>query len=312
MCSEQPELNVPSGHCSGPDMAIRALVTGEKKARLAFLPTLVLGILAGVYIGFGGNVFTIAKDTPGLPFGVQQLLCGLMFSLGLILVVIGGAELFTGNTLISMAWLSGRVTTRQLLRNWAIVYLGNLIGSLILVWLVYGAAQYLMDDKHLGEMAVKIAATKCSLPFMVVLYRGILCNALVCLAVWLCYSCSSTTDKILAIIFPITAFIAGGFEHCVANMYLIPMGMAIKAAGLGAADPNIAKLTMSGFIGNLIPSTIGNIIGGAIMVGGVYWVAYVLPHKDLPTGRLGASPRRRHRDAAAAHRPHANTDDAEQ
>lgn len=301
MDSADRECSIPTGHCAGPDMAVRALSTGEKKAQLAFMPTMLLGIMAGVYIGFGSNLFTIMQTDSQLGFGPQQLLSALAFCLGLILVVIGGAELFTGNTLIVMAWLSGRVSTRELLRNWSIVYVGNLAGSLLLVWLVFLSAQYLMGDQAVGQTAVRIAAAKCSMPFGVVLARGILCNALVCLAIWMCYSACSTTDKVLAVLFPVTAFVAGGFEHCVANMYLIPIGLAIKASAAVnlTGVPGLEDLTTLGFVvRNLIPSTLGNIIGGAVMVGGTYWAAYVLP---TLTEQRRSSPRR-HR-AGEAHPP---------
>lgn len=273
--------------CGGPEIAARALAGGESKAKLAFIPTLVLGIMAGAYIAFAGNFCTLAKTGEGVPFAVQQLLGGLTFCLGLILVVVGGAELFTGNTLIVMAWLSRRVSTGALLRNWAIVYLGNLIGSLILVWLVVAAGQDALGGGAYGEAAVKIAAAKCSLTFGEVFARGILCNALVCLAVWMCLGACNNTDRILAILFPITAFVACGFEHCVANMYLIPLGIAFKS--LVPVAPEMADvLTVSGFIvKNLIPATLGNIVGGAVAVGGVYWVAYCLP-EDSPLRQIGA------------------------
>ncbi len=292
MGDDRREVATPASHCAGPEMAQRALASGEAKARLPLVPTLVLGIMAGAYIGLGANFFTIVKTANPLGFGVVQVLGGLAFSLGLILVVVGGAELFTGNNLIVMAWLSGRVSTPELLRNWAIVYVGNFIGSLALVWLVVLSAQYVLADQAVGATAVKIAAAKCQMPFSVVVARGILCNLLVCLAVWLCYSACSTTDKILAIVFPITAFIAGGFEHCVANMYLIPLGLALNGAVGTAVEPS---LTVVAFIfKNLIPATIGNIIGGAIMVGAVYWVAYVMPHTAVPRPELRR--RRRERD----------------
>jgi formate/nitrite transporter len=258
-------------------MAQRALATGEAKALLGALPTLVLAVLAGVYIGLGANFFTIVKTGNQIGFGLQQLLGGMAFSLGLILVVVGGAELFTGNTLLVMAWLSGRLRFIQVLRNWALVYAGNFVGSVLLVWLVLAAGQHTLADGAVGQTAVKIAAAKCQLPFSVVFARGVLCNALVCLAVWLCYSACSTTDKIVAIMLPITAFVAGGFEHCVANMCFIPLGIAL--CGPLPVDGAVAGvLTWGNFISaNLIPSTLGNIVGGAVMVGGLYWVAYVLP-----------------------------------
>lgn len=278
MAVEAPRETPPPRFCAGPEMALRALDSGETKAGVPFLPTLFLALLAGIYIGLGANFYEIAKTGNQLGFGVQQILGGVCFSLGLILVGVGGAELFTGNTLIVMAWFSGRVSGRALLRNWAIVYLGNLLGSLLLVALVVASEQYTLADGAVGMTAVKIAATKCQLPFTVVLARGVLCNALVCLAVWLCYSACSTTDKVMAILFPITGFVACGFEHCVANMYFIPLGMALKSLVPGVDLATSSSLTLWAFlVGNLLPATLGNILGGALMVGGVYWVAYILP-----------------------------------
>jgi formate transporter len=277
MSSESSATGRQMGSCAGPEMAQRALATGESKARLPALPTLVLAILAGVYIGFGANFFTIVKTGNQIGFGLQQLLGGIAFSLGLVLVVVGGAELFTGNTLIVMAWFSGRVGFVRLLRNWVIVYAGNFIGSLLLVWIVMQAGQYTLADGALGQTAVKVAAAKCQLPFSVVFARGVLCNALVCLAVWLCYSACSTADKIAAIILPISAFVAGGFEHCVANMYFVPLAIAL-CTHVPVDAATAAALTWPNFLAaNLLPSTLGNIVGGAVMVGDLYWVAYILP-----------------------------------
>jgi len=266
---------------AGPEMARRALSSGEAKARLEFLPTLLLGILAGAYIAFAADFFTVVSANNGaLGFGVGRLLGGLAFCLGLILVVVGGAELFTGNTLIIMAWLHHRVSTGRLLRNWAIVYLGNLLGSLTVVGLVFATQQYKMSNGAVGALAVQVAVGKVSLPWIAVFASGIMCNALVCLAIWLCYSARSTTDRILSILFPITAFVACGFEHCVANMYFIPAGLllTLDPGVLAAYGKPVTQLTWSNFlVCNLIPATLGNIVGGAVMVGAVYWVAYLLP-----------------------------------
>jgi len=278
MSAQDPHLPMPGGHCGGPEIAVRALASGEAKAKLPFTPTLILGIMAGVYIGLGANFFTLVKTGVSLGFGLDQLIGGICFCLGLILVVVGGAELFTGNNLIAMAWFSRRVSTKALLRNWGIVYVGNFVGSLLLVGLIVISAQHSMAEGEVGLKAISIAIAKCRLSWSAVLVRGILCNALVCLAVWLCFSACSTTDKILAIIFPISAFVACGFEHCVANMYLVPMGIALKSVIPNAMPGGIEALTWGHFIvRNLIPSTIGNIIGGSVVVGGMYWVAYILP-----------------------------------
>ncbi|MDI9582654.1 MAG: formate/nitrite transporter family protein [Acidobacteriota bacterium] len=289
MCSNDPVSPVPTP-CGGPELAARALKSGEAKAKLGFIPTLVLGIMAGVYIGFAANFFTIMKTGNTLPFGVQQSLGGLCFCLGLILVVVGGAELFTGNTLITMAWLSGRVRSTSMLRNWAIVYAGNLIGSIVLVYLVVASGQDALSGGDVGETAMKIAAAKCSLTWGEVFFRGILCNALVCLAVWLCYGACTNTDRIIAILFPITAFVACGFEHCVANMYFIPLGLALKSTADSVPDGVADVLTVSNFVfANLVPSTLGNIIGGSLVVGGAYWVSYLLPEAPAFRGSAARS-----------------------
>lgn len=267
------------------EMACKARSIGVAKANLDFLSTLMLSILAGAFIALGACFYTTATTgiTGGL--GVTRILGGLSFSLGLILVVVAGAELFTGNALVVMAFVCGRVSFAKLMRNWAIVYLGNLIGSLATAALVYYAWQWKMGGNAVGVSAYNIAGAKLSLPWMTAFCSGTLCNGLVCLAVWLCYSARSTTDKILSIIFPITAFVAMGFEHSVANMYLIPYGIMLSktpafmgadgvAHAIGKYSPSI--FNPPDFItGNLIPVTLGNIFGGAIMVGLAYWVIYL-------------------------------------
>ena len=222
----------------------------------------------------------------GLPYGVTRLLTGLVFCLGLILVIVGGAELFTGNNLIVMAWASGKVTGRALLRNWVIVYTGNFLGSLATAVLMFYSRQYTFGSDSVGITALKIAVAKCDLGFVQAIALGILCNALVCLAVWLTYSARTTIDKIVSIIFPITAFVAAGFEHSVANMYFIPYALLVKGldpaylAKVGDRVPDLAALTWNAFfIKNLIPVTIGNIIGGAIFVAAIYWVIFLREKK---------------------------------
>jgi formate/nitrite transporter len=217
---------------------------------------------------------------------VARLLGGLVFSLGLILVIVGGAELFTGNNLIVMAWAGGRVTTTQLLRNWVIVYAGNFVGSLLTAVMMFWSKQYTFGNGAIGQNVLAIANGKVNLEFMQALVLGIFCNALVCLAVWLCIGARSATDKILAIIFPIAAFVAAGFEHSVANMYFIPVGLFVKTGAdaafwgqIGKTAADYASLTWGNFlINNLLPVTIGNIIGGSVMVGLVYWFIYLRPN----------------------------------
>jgi formate transporter len=267
------------------DMARKAEELGVKKAQMPFASLSVLSMLAGAFIAFGA-VFstTVAAGASGhMPFGVTRLLVGFVFSLGLILVVVGGAELFTGNNLIVMAWASGKVGTAQVLRNWLIVYVGNLVGACAIAWLVYQSGYHRLGEGLVGFAALAIAQAKCNLPFSEALARGVLCNVLVCLAVWLTYSGRSTTDKVLSVVPPITAFVACGFEHSIANMYFIPVALMIKARAaesfwqqLGKPAGDFPQLTWQNFfVSNLLPVTLGNIIGGAMLVGLVYWFVYL-------------------------------------
>jgi formate/nitrite transporter len=247
---------------------------------MSTVPLLALAVLAGAFIALGAIFSTaVTAGTGDLAFGVVRLLAGVTFSLGLILVVVAGAELFTGNNLIVMAWASRRVSTALLLRNWALVFAGNFAGALATVAIVYVARQYRFGDGAIGEQALAIATTKTQLGFVQAVALGALCNALVCLAVWLSYSARSTTDKILAVLVPISAFVAAGFEHSVANMYFIPMGLVVRqdtswlhANGI-EVDPGLTWQAF--FVDNLLPVTIGNVIGGALMVGAVYWLVYL-------------------------------------
>jgi formate/nitrite transporter len=267
-----------------PEMAERMENVGVKKVRLDFWSMFALAVLAGAFIGLGAEFSTLVITDSGLGFGVNRLLGGLVFSLGLVLVVIAGAELFTGNNLIAMAWVSGKLTLGQVMRNWIIVYFGNLVGSLLTVMLVYLTRQWTFANYHVGVTALNIANAKVNLSFAEGLARGILCNALVCLAVWLCLSGRSVTDKILAIVFPITAFVASGFEHSIANMYFIPMGLLLKGepqvvAAAGRVAGDLVNLNLQGFVGNLISVTTGNIFGGGFMVAVVYWFIYRRPQE---------------------------------
>ena len=267
-----------------PGMAKRAEQIGRKKANMPTSTTFVLAVLAGAFIALGA-VFatTVTAGAADMPYGVTRLLGGLVFCLGLILVIVAGAELFTGNNLIVMAVASRQVKLVQLLRNWTIVYFGNLVGAVATAVIVFLSRQYTFGGGAVGLSALNAASAKCQLGFIQAITLGILCNALVCLAVWLCFSARSTADKILAIIFPITAFVAAGFEHSIANMYFIPIGLFIKRA---AAEPfwqqvsgsaaDYASLTWPNFLlANLLPVTLGNIIGGTVLVGLVYWFVYL-------------------------------------
>jgi formate transporter len=257
-----------------PEMAQKAEDVGVTKAGLDTATTFALSVLAGAFIAMGAVFATTATAGGGdLPYGVSRLLGGLTFSLGLILVVVAGAELFTGNNLIVMAWASRRVSTVRLLRNWAIVYVGNFAGAITTAALLYLGKQYELGGGAVGAQAVSIAATKTGYGWWQAFVLGMFCNALVCMAVWLCYSARSTADKVLAIIPPIAAFVAAGFEHSVANMYFIPYGLFVEST---EAFPDVPDLTWSNFLwGNLAPVTLGHIVGGALMVGAIYWFVYL-------------------------------------
>lgn len=272
-------------------MAAKAEQIGVKKAHLPALSMFVLSVLAGAFIALGA-IFstTVVAGAGGLPYGLVRLLAGVVFSLGLILVVVGGAELFTGNNLIVMAWASGKVSTWLLLQNWVVVYLGNFVGALATALLAYASGQFTFGQGSVGAAALATANAKAGLEFWPALVLGILCNALVCLAVWLTFSARTTTDRILAIVPPITAFVAAGYEHSIANMYFIPIGLFIKAGApasfwtaIGKTAADYAQLTWTNFfIRNLLPVTLGNLIGGAVLVGAVYWFVYLRPRAHAP------------------------------
>jgi formate transporter len=271
-----------------PDMAARAEEIGVKKAHYDVASMFALAVLAGAFIALGAIFATTVLAGSGtLPYGVSRLLAGTVFSLGLILVLVGGAELFTGNNLIVMAWASGKVTSRVLLWNWVVVYLGNFVGSFGTALLVFLSGQYTFGQGAVGAAALATAHSKVSLGFVEAVALGTLCNALVCLAVWLTFSARTTTDRILATVPPIAAFVAAGFEHSVANMYFIPIAVLIRLGGpasfwtaIGKSAADFPDLTWGRFLwANLLPVTIGNILGGAVLVGAVYWFVYLRPRR---------------------------------
>jgi formate/nitrite transporter len=281
-----PECKTPA------EMAVKMEATGITKAKGDFFSLSVLGMLAGFFIGLGAMFATLVTTDISIGFGLTKLAGGLVFSLGLILVVLAGAELFTGNALMVGSRISGKISVSKMLRNWGIVYFANLVGSLVLVALIYYSNFWAADGFKVGANSIAIANAKANLPLLTAFVRGILCNILVCLAVWLCFGARTTIDKIFAIIFPITAFVACGFEHSIANMYFIPMGIALagkaevlNAGGITAAQ--VANLNVIGFINNLIPVTLGNIVGGTL-VGGVYWYVYL--RKERAADMLAARP----------------------
>ena len=253
------------------EIAERVETVGVAKARLPLLSQIALGVLAGGFIGLGALYSTLVTSDTTLGFAASRLLGGLVFSLGLILVVGAGAELFTGNNLLAMAWASQRINTRDLLRNWLVIYLANFAGALGLVALVYLSNHWQMNGAAVGIQAVKIAAAKSALPFGEAFFKGVLCNILVCLAVWLALAGRSIVDKICAIVFPISAFVAAGFEHSVANMYLLPLGILLKDKITVAG---VEHLNWNGLWTNLLPVTLGNIAGGSVMVALVYYFIY--------------------------------------
>ncbi|MDJ0924154.1 MAG: formate transporter FocA [Acidimicrobiia bacterium] len=267
-------------------MARKAEKVGVAKVNLDAPSLFALAVLAGAFIALGA-IFatTVTTGASSLPFGVAKVLGGSAFCLGLILVIAAGAELFTGNNLIVMAWAGGKVSTKRLLYNWVVVYIGNFVGSVLTAYMMFLSRQYLFGDGQLGLNVLTTANAKTGLDFGQAIVLGIFCNALVCLAVWLSFSARSLTDKILAVLFPITAFVAAGFEHSVANMYFIPTGLFVKGGAVaefwattGSTASEFANLTWTNFLlANLVPVTIGNIIGGVGLVGLVYWFIYRRP-----------------------------------
>jgi formate transporter len=247
---------------------------GVKKTNLPFLASLMLAVIAGGSIGLGALYYTIIVSDPGLSFATARVMGGLAFSLGLVIVLVGGAELFTGNNLIVMAWASGNVSTRQMLRNWVVVYFGNLIGAVGLVVLVLLSHHLDMNGGRVGLSILSTAAAKIQPDAVTLFFKGVLCNLLVCLAVWLAYAGRSVTDKIVALALPVSAFIAAGFEHCVANMYFLPLAWLMTQTGNVPPDFDASLITISGIVHNLVPVTLGNIVGGAGLVGAIYWAIY--------------------------------------
>ncbi|MGE3146439.1 MAG: formate transporter FocA [Pseudorhodoplanes sp.] len=267
-----------------PMMAQRAEAGGVARAAMDPLAVFVLSVLAGAFISFGA-VFATTVGAGGveMPYGIVRLLTGLVFCLGLILVVVGGAELFTGNNMLVMAWASGKVTARAVLANWVIAFAGNFVGAFATAVLIFVSAQYTFGGGSVGLNALVIANGKTSLALVPAFTLGILCNALVCLAVWMCYGARTTIDRVVTVIPPISGFVAAGFEHSIANIYFIPIALFIKAGApgsfwtaIGRTPADFASLTWDNFVfANLIPVTAGNIVGGSVMVAAVYWFVYL-------------------------------------
>ncbi|MBD3184372.1 formate/nitrite transporter family protein [Candidatus Poribacteria bacterium] len=273
---------LPAASCKSPSAIAESVsqTIGVGKCNASAFNLIILGILAGVYIGFGSALATTVSHDAAkfVGLGIAKFITGAVFSVGLMLVVIAGAELFTGNNLIFASVLGGHSSPGKLLRNWIIVYIANFAGSLLLVGIMYGTGLWKAGSTSMG-IGVKALATansKVNISFGAAFFRGIGCNWLVCLAVWLMISANDTSGKIWAAFFPIMAFVATGFEHCIANMYFIPMGLFLKGTEVAKISGlNLANLTWGNFfIKNLIPVTIGNIIGGSLFVALLYWSVY--------------------------------------
>jgi formate/nitrite transporter len=267
-----------------PEMALACEAAGATKAGRDALALIVLGVLAGAFIALGAVFMTVAlTGAEALPWGVARLLAGLVFSLGLILVIVGGAELFTGDSLMIVACASGRITIGALLRAWSLVYVGNIAGAMGTAALVFLAGQHGLAGGGVGKTALAIAAAKAALPTVQLFFLSVLCNVLVCLAVWMSFGARSTADKVMVIVPPIAAFVAAGFEHSIANLYLLPYALAIQAwagpafwAALGlSAESAYPDLTVGGTLHNIVVATLGNLVGGSLMVGAVYWFVYL-------------------------------------
>jgi formate/nitrite transporter len=254
------------------DVAHRVNTVGIAKAQMAFVPLALLGVLAGAFIGLGSLLFALVRADATLGLAASQLVSGLVFSLGLLLVVVAGAELFTGNNLLAMAWADGKITTAQVLRNWTIVCAANFVGAAGLALLVWLSGHTAVGGGAVGRAVVRIALAKQDLPVLEAFFRGVLCNVLVCMAVWMAMAGRSVVDKAVAVIFPVTAFVAAGFEHSIANMYLMPLAMLVQAgAGIAPGEPAV---TLAGMGANLAAVIAGNLLGGSVLVGLTYHVIY--------------------------------------
>jgi len=288
---EQQEMTETSEHALAanvdallpPEMALACETAGLAKAQRDALTLLVLGLLAGAFIALGAIFMTVVLTGAGdLPWGVARLLAGLVFSLGLILVVVGGAELFTGDSLMVVAYASRHITLTALLRAWSLVFIGNIAGAVGTAVLVFLAAHHVFGGGAVGKTALMVASAKAGLPTVQLFFLALLCNVLVCLAVWMSFGARSATDKIMVIVPPVAAFVAAGFEHSIANLYLLPYGLAIKAwagpefwTAIGQTAANYPQLNVSDAIHNIAVATIGNLVGGSVMVGAIYWFVYL-------------------------------------
>lgn len=257
-------------------IADRVRNVGAAKARLPLLSLVMLGLLAGAFIGLGALYYTLVVSDPLLSFAAGRVLGAVCFSLGLLLVVVAGAELFTGNNLLAMAWAGGQVSTREVLRNWTVVCLANFAGAAGLAVLIYLSGHAGMNGGAVGRAYLTIALAKSTLPISELFFRGVLCNVLVCAAVWMAFAGRSVTDKFFAIVLPVSAFVAAGFEHSIANMYFFPLALLLKAGG-AILPAGGEAITVYAMFRNLVPVILGNIVGGSVLVALVYHVIYRIP-----------------------------------
>lgn len=257
------------------EIAYRVQSVGSYKASMTVFRMVMLGVLAGAFISLGAMNYL-----NGMAHGLPKLVSAMMFTLGLVLCIVGGAELFTSNNLIVMAWAQGKVPGRAVLRNWFWIYLANALGCIGTVGFAYASGILHTVDLGFGVQVLKLATTKTGLPAQEIFFKGILCNVLVCLGVWLCFAARSVTDRILSLLLPISAFVSMGFEHCIANMFFLPMGLiALQDPSIVAAAhlaPEVlAQLSLHSVGINILMATLGNILGGSILVGGMYYLAYL-------------------------------------
>ena len=271
---DQSDVKALRSDALGPaEIEAKAETLAVGKAGMAGAKCFVLAMLAGAFIAFGATYFLVFLGDSAVPFAAQRMVGGICFSLGLVLVLCCGAELFTGNMLMVTGLASKKIKLGGLVRNWVIVWLGNLVGSLIVVALIYWCGVGAMNGGAVGDAMVSVAVGKVTPDWLVLMAKGIMCNVMVCLAVWIGFSARTVVDKVLGIMLPISFFVAAGFEHCVANMFFLPTGLLMKSAGFGAAVANAGALDVTAILYNLSAATVGNIIGG-VLVALAYWFVY--------------------------------------
>lgn len=266
--TEKPSSSY-SGAMTPASMELKNERVAETKAKTDVVSALVLSVMAGAFISMGATFMLVVKSDAALPFAATQLLGGFAFTLGLFLILAAGAELFTGNCLMVMGPLAGRFSWKRLLASWALVLFGNLVGSVLAAGLVLAAGVASANGGAVGEAAITVAEGKAALDWGVAFARAVLCNMLVCLAVWVGHAATSVTDKFFSALLPVMAFMAAGFEHCVANMFFLPYALMLQATGTCAGSVEIA-----GVVSNLTAATLGNLVGGVVLVGVSYWFVY--------------------------------------